>query len=68
MFPKLFLFSLALLASIAVNAQNIPDNQAAENEENLRKEAVSFLRETLSDVNGMRSLENRITSRPTWPD
>ncbi|MEO8574785.1 MAG: hypothetical protein ABI481_12520 [Pyrinomonadaceae bacterium] len=49
-----------LLATLAA-AQTVSEKKAAEDKENLQKEAVVFLRETLSDVNGMRSLENRIS-------
>jgi hypothetical protein len=49
-----------LLASFA-SGQTVPDNKAAEDRQKLEKEAVAFLRETLGDVNAMRSLENRIS-------
>lgn len=54
---------LALILSLAgiVTAQTISEKKAAEDRENLQKEAVAFLRETLTDVNSMRSLENRIS-------
>ena len=58
---KVFLL-ITTLAALAA-AQTVPDNTASEQKEQLQKEAVAFLRETLTDVNGMRSLENRIASR-----
>ena len=51
---------ILVLATFAA-AQTEAEKKAAEEKENLQKEAVLFLRETLSDVNGMRSLENRIS-------
>ncbi|HUR98931.1 MAG TPA: hypothetical protein VMZ26_12765 [Pyrinomonadaceae bacterium] len=51
---------LLILATFAA-AQTDAEKKAAAEKENLKKEAVVFLRETLSDVNGMRSLENRIS-------
>jgi hypothetical protein len=51
------MFALACV----VAAQTVTEKKAAEDKENLEKEAVAFLRETLSDVNSMRSLENRIS-------
>jgi hypothetical protein len=51
---------IVILAAVAT-AQTDSEKKAAEEKENLQKEAVAFLRETLSDVNGMRSLENRIS-------
>ena len=56
---KVFLL-ITTLAALAA-AQTVPDNTASEQKEQLQKEAVAFLRETLTDVNGMRSLENRIS-------
>jgi hypothetical protein len=55
--------SIALLIIFAavVAAQTESEKKTAEEKENLQKEAIVFLRETLSDVNGMRSLENRIS-------
>jgi hypothetical protein len=58
-----FVRSLAFILVLATlaTAQTEAEKKAAEEKENLQKEAVLFLRETLSDVNGMRSLENRIS-------
>ena len=55
--------SLALILALAmmVAAQTVSEKKAADEKEDLQKEAVAFLRETLTDVNGMRSLENRIS-------
>jgi hypothetical protein len=54
-------FALILSLAAIVAAQTIPEKKATEDRENLQKEAVAFLRETLTDVNSMRSLENRIS-------
>ncbi|HEX6125816.1 MAG TPA: hypothetical protein VFZ23_10640, partial [Pyrinomonadaceae bacterium] len=50
-----------LVLSSAVFAQQTVEKNATEPNDKLRKDAVVFLRETLTDVNGMRSLENRIS-------
>ena len=51
-----------LILSIASFSQAVSEKNASEDAQlKLRKDAVAFLRETLSDVNGMRSLENRIS-------
>lgn len=54
------LAAIFLLAVVAIG-QTVPEKDATEQAEQLRKEAVVFLRETLGDVNTMRSLENRIS-------
>jgi hypothetical protein len=56
---KVFALILSLTAIVA--AQTVSEKKATEDRENLQKEAVAFLRETLTDVNSMRSLENRIS-------
>ena len=61
MFYKAKLIAIILFCSLFASAQTVPDNTEAEAKEKLRKEAVAFLRETLTDVGGMRSLENRIS-------
>ena len=61
MFHKAKLVAIILFCSAFVSSQTVPDDTAAEAKEKLRKEAVAFLRETLTDVGGMRSLENRIS-------
>jgi hypothetical protein len=61
MFPKLRFLSLILIFASIVTAQTPAEKNATEHVDKLRKDAVAFLRETLSDVNGMRSLENRIS-------
>ena len=61
MFPKLRFLSLILIFASIVTAQTPAEKNATEQVDKLRKDAVAFLRETLSDVNGMRSLENRIS-------
>ena len=64
--PQKLFFLLILLLSVSfVSAQNPsdpkPDAKKAEEVEKLKKEAVSFLRETMAEVNSMRSLENRLS-------
>src|SRR6476620_5039432 len=53
--------ALILFCSLSAIAQTIETKNPAEDKAKLEKEAVVFLRETLGDVNGMRSLENRIS-------
>src|SRR5687767_7669556 len=60
-FPRLKMLALILLCTVFAGGQTVDENKPSEAEEKLRKEAVNFLRETLADVNGMRSLENRIS-------
>ena len=55
------LLTFVLLFSVAVRPQAVPEKNATEDALKLRKEAVAFLRDTLADVNGMRSLENRLS-------
>ncbi len=61
MFAIARFLSLFLILTSAVIAQTTQEKNATEQADKLRKEAVAFLRETLSDVNGMRTLENRIS-------
>lgn len=61
MFAKSKIVILTLLCATLINAQTVPEKKPTEAEETLRKDAIAFLRETLGDVNGMRSLENRIS-------
>ena len=53
--------ALILFCAAFAVAQPTLEKPSDENAEKLEKEAVAFLRETLTDVNGMRSLENRIS-------
>lgn len=55
--------SLMLVAAfvLPVFAQATDKKTVEEKEAETRKEAVAFLRETMADVNNMRSLENRIS-------
>ncbi len=56
----LFLLTFSLLThSLAAQTVSEKKNPSEENAK-LQKEAVAFLRETMGDVNNMRSLENRI--------
>ncbi len=58
---KTQLIVLILFCSALVSGQTVEEKKTTEETEKLRKEAVVFLRETLTDVNSMRSLENRIS-------
>src|SRR5215204_2716433 len=60
---KKLLSSLTLLAVTApvVFGQTVPDKKPTEDKAALKKEAVAFLRETMVDVNNLRTLENRIS-------
>ena len=55
------LVALILFCSVFARAQTVAETKPTEAEEKLRKDAIAFLRETLADVNAMRSLENRIS-------
>lgn len=61
MFRRLKALVLVLVFSTLTAAQAVSEKNATEQEDKLRKEAITFLRETLTDVNSMRSLENRIS-------
>ena len=61
MLKKLLALSFFLLSISLVSAQNPSDPKKDEQDEKLKKEAVDFLRETMADVNTMRSLENRLS-------
>jgi len=60
---KKIVSSLTLLAVTApvVFGQAVPDKKPTEDKAALKKEAVAFLRETMVDVNNLRTLENRIS-------
>ena len=57
------IFALALCLFTAVNgfSQTIDEQKPVKAPADLQKEAIVFLRETMSDINTMRSLENRIS-------
>lgn len=57
------LLSLALLALVAQLgfSQALNEKKPTDDPEALKKEAVVFLRETMADVNNLRTLENRIS-------
>lgn len=62
MFYKACSAAILFFCYAAAVAQQPPtENQTPEARDGLRKEAVAFLRETLTDVGSMRSLENRIS-------
>lgn len=52
---------LLILFAQIIFAQTIEKNKKDELSPELKKEAVAFLRETATDVNGLRTLENRIS-------
>lgn len=60
--PRKIMLSLIFLITAGLaSAQTTTDTAKAEEKEKLRKAAVEFLRETMAEVNGMRSLENRLS-------
>ncbi|MFT3743878.1 MAG: hypothetical protein QM785_06235 [Pyrinomonadaceae bacterium] len=61
MLKKIFFLTFFLSIVSFVSAQNPSDPKKDEVDEKLKKEAVDFLRETMADVNTMRSLENRLS-------
>ncbi len=61
MLQKLLFLTIFLLSVTFVSAQNPSDPKKDGQDEKLKKEAVDFLRETMADVNTMRSLENRLS-------
>src|SRR5688572_18880720 len=62
MFTTARLFILILICPVLLTGQIVQDKKdPSEATEKLRKEAVAFLRETVADVNAMRTLENRIS-------
>lgn len=58
---KLAAFLLLLISAVMISAQTPSESPKTDEKEKLRKEAVEFLRETVVDINNMRSLENRIS-------
>lgn len=58
---KLLFLTFLLLSGCFASAQNPSDPKKDEETEKLKKEAVAFLRETMAEVNMMRSLENRLS-------
>lgn len=53
--------TLAAILAPATFGQIVPAKNATDDPAALKKEAVVFLRETMADVNGLRTLENRIS-------
>ncbi|MGE3382569.1 MAG: hypothetical protein AB7L70_06450 [Pyrinomonadaceae bacterium] len=53
--------TLVLLSSSVLFAQALPAKKPSDDPEALKKDAVAFLRETMADVNNLRTLENRIS-------
>jgi hypothetical protein len=58
---KIIALLLCLLAAVPAISQTVDEPNPTEDLAELRKEAIAFLRETMSDINTMRSLENRIS-------
>ncbi len=61
MSQKLFFLLFFLLSVYFASAQAPSDPKKTEEIERLQKEAVALLRETMAEVNSMRSLENRLS-------
>jgi len=61
MFKKSLLLFFFVSQALLAGAQTITEPAKPAEDEKLNKAAVDFLRETLSDVNNLRSLENRIS-------
>lgn len=61
MIHKLISLVFITLISQIINAQIASEKKPSEDPEKLKKEAVVFLRETIADVNNLRTLENRIS-------
>ena len=58
---RVFLLSFALFLAQFTNAQIAVEKKPTDDPEKLKKDAVAFLRETMADVNNLRTLENRIS-------
>ena len=58
---RAFLLSFALFMAQFTNAQIAIEKKPTDDPEKLKKDAVAFLRETMADVNNLRTLENRIS-------
>src|SRR3954449_258252 len=60
MSSKLFTLILFLFLSVGVHGQMV-ETTASPDAAKTQKEYVNFLRETMADVNNLRTLENRIS-------
>ncbi len=58
---KAFLLTFLLLFAQIANAQTATEKKPTDDPAKLKKDAVAFLRETMADVNNLRTLENRIS-------
>ncbi len=58
---RAFLLSFTLFLAEFTNAQIAVEKKPTDDPEKLKKDAVAFLRETMADVNNLRTLENRIS-------
>lgn len=61
MHHKTLALLLTLIFAQFINAQKIDVKDPLEDKAKVEKEAIAFLRETMADVNALRSLENRIS-------
>ena len=61
MYIKAFALTLLLALATPIFAQTATTQPLKSDPTELRKEAVVFLRETMGDVQNMRTLENRIS-------
>ena len=58
---RAFLLTFLLLIAQFANAQTSNEKKPTDDPAKLKKDAVAFLRETMTDVNNLRTLENRIS-------
>ena len=58
---RAFFLTLLLLVAQFSSAQVPAEKKPTDDPEKLKKDAVAFLRETMADVNNLRTLENRIS-------
>ncbi len=58
---RAFFLTLLLLVAQFSSAQVTAEKKPTDDPEKLKKDAVAFLRETMADVNNLRTLENRIS-------
>jgi hypothetical protein len=61
MLHKSLLLLIGMFCTLTAHSQTVGTPAKTEDNEKLNEKAVAFLRETLGDVNNMRTLENRIS-------
>ncbi len=61
MYKKAIVFTLLFALATPVFSQTATSQPSKPDEGEIRKEAIAFLRETMSEVSNMRTLENRIS-------